>query len=254
MTVLSLADFRERPGSDASRWTISSLAILAVHAVALLALLTWRVPIMPAAPPPAAIMIDLAPVVQVPAPAPTPAPPQDIDVPLPPPLLPLEAAPNPVVEAPPPRPKTVESVRRHIEQRPKPAPIQPPPTPVVTEQAPTAPPATPRQAEPSPSVATAPSPDVLSNFERLLLSHLEREKRYPRTAQIRREQGVVDLRFVMDRAGKVLSAVIAHGSGFKDLDAEVLALIRRAEPLPSMPADIPQAQLELIVPVRFFLR
>ena len=87
-----------------------------------------------------------------------------------------------------------------------------------------------------------------------MLAHLERAKRYPRDAQLRREQGTVYLRFRMDRAGRVLSAGIDRSSGFPDLDAEVLDMIQRAQPLPPIPPEIAQAQLELVVPVRFFLR
>ncbi len=125
---------------------------------------------------------------------------------------------------------------------------------MAAEPAPAPPPAAPSLAEPTPSVAAAPSSDVLSDFERRLLTHLEQQKRYPRSAQMRREQGVVYLRFTMDRTGRLLSARIERSSGHADLDEEVLALIKRAEPLPPFPASMPQAQLELVAPFQFFLR
>jgi protein TonB len=103
-------------------------------------------------------------------------------------------------------------------------------------------------------VVAPPSPNALADFQRSLLSHLERAKRYPRDAQLRREEGTVYLRFRMDRSGRVLSAGVDRSSGFPDLDAEVLDMINRAQPLPAIPATIPQNQLELSVPVRFSLR
>ena len=87
-----------------------------------------------------------------------------------------------------------------------------------------------------------------------MLLHLERAKRYPREAQQRREQGTVYLRFRMDRSGRVLSAVVDRSSGYPDLDAEVLDMINRAQPLPPIPPEIAQSQLELVAPVRFSLR
>jgi len=52
----------------------------------------------------------------------------------------------------------------------------------------------------------------------------------------------------------VLAHRIARSSGFADLDAEVMAMIMRAEPLPAFPASMTAARLDLTVPIRFSLR
>ena len=91
-------------------------------------------------------------------------------------------------------------------------------------------------------------------WQRQLLGRLQRFKRYPDLARARREEGVVHLTFAMDRAGRVISAGIARGSGFPELDAETLALVRRAEPLPASPPAMPGNPLTLTVPVRSSLR
>ncbi|MDB5413209.1 MAG: energy transducer TonB, partial [Rubritepida sp.] len=70
----------------------------------------------------------------------------------------------------------------------------------------------------------------------------------------RREEGVVHLTFTMDREGHVLNARIARGSGYPELDAETLALARRADPLPVPPPEVAGNPLTLTVPVRFSLR
>jgi protein TonB len=103
-------------------------------------------------------------------------------------------------------------------------------------------------------VSAAATPDALTAFERMLSAHLERQKRYPRTAQIRGEEGEVQLRFVMERSGKVLEAHLERGSGHRDLDAEALALLRRAEPLPPFPPELAEGVHEWLVPIRFRLR
>jgi protein TonB len=72
--------------------------------------------------------------------------------------------------------------------------------------------------------------------------------------QRRRVQGVAYLRFAMDRSGKVLAAVLERSSGHGDLDDEVLALIKRAHPLPALPPEMAQDRLELALPVQFSLR
>jgi protein TonB len=87
-----------------------------------------------------------------------------------------------------------------------------------------------------------------------LLGHLERHKRYPYSAQRRREEGIVYLSFAMDRQGRVLSARIHKSSGYGALDSEVEAMIHRADPLPAPPPEIAKDVLRLVVPVRFTLR
>ena len=58
----------------------------------------------------------------------------------------------------------------------------------------------------------------------------------------------------IDRNGHVLSQRIAKGSGFADLDAEVLALVQRAQPMPAFPPAMTEERLDLTVPIRFSLR
>ena len=87
----------------------------------------------------------------------------------------------------------------------------------------------------------------------LLLAWLNRFKQYPRSARQAHIEGVVMLHFVLDAQGKVLSCDIAQSSGRPVLDAEALALIRRAQPLPALPADYPTPTLDAIVPIAFSL-
>ncbi|MFD1330633.1 energy transducer TonB [Methylopila musalis] len=81
-----------------------------------------------------------------------------------------------------------------------------------------------------------------------LMAHLERRKRYPAGAKSRRERGVAYVRFTIDDSGAVLSTSLARSSGFPELDAEVVALVRRASPLPAPP---PGVQKTVTAPVRF---
>lgn len=58
----------------------------------------------------------------------------------------------------------------------------------------------------------------------------------------------------MDRAGHVLAVRLARSSGSASLDEEAQALVRRAEPLPPPPAELPGTTLTLDVPIRFTLQ
>jgi protein TonB len=108
-----------------------------------------------------------------------------------------------------------------------------------------------------PPVTPAPSAPQVSTgkptWEGLVLGALNKVKRYPGTAQRLRQQGVPYIRFVMDREGKVLSVRLERSSGFPVLDNEAVALPERAQPLPKPPDDVPGDEIELVVPIEYFL-
>jgi len=97
-------------------------------------------------------------------------------------------------------------------------------------------------------------PGDTRDYAATLLAWLERHKEYPRRARLRRQEGTVMLYFLVDREGRVLEHRIEQGAGYRALDAEVLAMIERAQPLPAMPASMEKERLELVVPVQFFMR
>jgi protein TonB len=100
----------------------------------------------------------------------------------------------------------------------------------------------------------AAAPRIDPSWQTLLFKQLQRFKSYPSGARARNEQGVVMLSFTVDRDGHVLSRSIVTGSGYADLDAEVLTMLEHAQPLPAFPASMTQAQQDFSVPIRFSLR
>jgi periplasmic protein TonB len=240
------------------RWAACLVIVLALHAGLLLIIALRRVSQEPIGMPPAAVMVDLAPApVAVPAePPPPPAPPDAQSPPPAPPKLEPSPAPHPEVAlpAPPPMPKPKRKAKR-VEHPPTPRrqaePVASPRE--WTPPAPAAPPATASQtsaAQSTPSTAAS----ARATWQAQLVAWLERYKRYPRVAQEQRQQGVVYLRFAIDRQGRVLSSQISKSSGFVLLDEEVLALIQRAQPVPSPPPEIGGNRIELQIPVAFSLR
>jgi periplasmic protein TonB len=97
-------------------------------------------------------------------------------------------------------------------------------------------------------------PALLETWQDALRAHLARFKRYPVRALRRGEQGVTMVRFAMNHAGTVLSAVVVRSSGHDDLDQEALAWIQRAQPLPRPPPEVATDPIGLVVPLRFELR
>jgi protein TonB len=181
-----------------------------------------------------------------------PEPPQPISVPPPaaieePPPIATTADVAPEVAPPPKKP-----LPKKEKPRLKPEPHKPAPAPVAAAPPPPAPTSSlaPAAAVPQPSESTGPSPSYLA----LLRQKLERNKVYPHLARARKEQGTALLRFVVDRHGHVLARHLDRSTGHSTLDHEVEAMLDRAQPLPQMPAEMTQAQIELVVPVQFYLR
>jgi len=171
------------------------------------------------------------------------------------------------------RPKVMQELtvqitpqKRKIEEDIKPLPkmvtpsviTAPAPEITVRTQTPAPIAAQPPVANPSPPVSVAApskaSGETRDSYLGRLLAQLNRFKQYPRTARQARIEGVVMLHFVMSADGKVESYEIAKSSGRPVLDAEALALIQRAQPLPALPPDFPAPTLDAVVPIEFSLR
>jgi protein TonB len=104
---------------------------------------------------------------------------------------------------------------------------------------------------------TAPSPvsqAARANYTGMLSAHLQRFKQYPSASRAAGEQGVALLSFTVTRSGAVSSSRLAKSSGSAALDGETLAMIRRAQPLPSFPPEMTQSSLSVTVPIRFAIR
>lgn len=85
-----------------------------------------------------------------------------------------------------------------------------------------------------------------------VLAHLERHRRYPASAQRRGLEGVARVRFKMDRQGRVLWSRLETSSGHAELDRAAVETPRRAQPLPAIPANLPD-QVERVVAIDFYL-
>jgi protein TonB len=230
--------------SPLPRLTLSLLLVLGAHIALGLWALNWHVEAAPIELPPAAMLIELAP---LPAVAPPPAP-AVIQQPTPEPEVVVAPKPKLLLDKPKPKPKPVV-------KPPKPTPTPPVPAAKPVEQpaptATTAPAAAPAAAQPSSSSATA---AAKVSWQSQLLSHLARYKRYPDEARRRGIQGTSQVRFNLDRSGKVLHVELANSSGNAALDRATLAMIRRASPVPAPPAELlSNGQLEIVAPFIYAL-
>ncbi|HVZ50684.1 MAG TPA: TonB family protein [Pseudolabrys sp.] len=258
--------------SDLLRWSVAGALVLAAHlaiAAGFFLLRPLQVQGVEEAP---AVIIELAPLTVAPtpqvqdlAPGPPTPPPQTqaqaephrreaVETPKteitakiePAPVAPLVTLPEPKPPAPPeakpetkpePKPEQKPLDRRKETSRPSPAQTAPPKT---------------RQAARKPAAARAGSQSqssVAPSWISRLLAHLNRYKRRPDNTG--GEQGVVMLAFTVSRDGRVLARHIARSSSLSAFDAEALAMLRRAEPLPPFPDSMSGRSRSFNVPIRF---
>ena len=97
-------------------------------------------------------------------------------------------------------------------------------------------------------------PGLRRSYAAQLRQWVARHQHYPRVARARRIEGDGAVRFRIDRSGRLLYAVVARSTGHAVLDEELLAMLRRASPLPPMPPDLPGDSHEVILPAGFALR
>ena len=235
--------------SEVRRWSLSAAFVVAAHVSLLAAGMFWftrhnnfagigsqpmTVDLVDAPPNSEPRKLDVAPGPEMQqAPAPTPEPEQQAKVEQEqiPPAPPQQ---NPVVVAPP-----------ELKEKPKPIKDKP-----IAEKPP--------QATDAPAPRTTAPPEVAqaarANYMGLLSAHLQRFKQYPHAARSAGEQGVAMLSFTVSRNGEVSCGRIAQSSGSAALDAETLAMLRRAQPLPSFPPEMTQSSLSFTAPIRFSLR
>jgi protein TonB len=93
-----------------------------------------------------------------------------------------------------------------------------------------------------------------ASWEKRLISHLNRFKRYPEAARARGDQGSALVAFSIDRTGKVLSAHVLRTAGSHILDEEAISVLQRASPLPAPPPEVAGEIFPLTVPVQFHIK
>ncbi|MFG1294696.1 energy transducer TonB [Xanthobacter variabilis] len=252
--------------ASAFRWLAAGLVIVLAHTGFVYAALFWHREESAAAPP-AAVMIELAPMpVSAPSQTQDVAPgPEMMQAPQTTPDAPDEPEEEPAPTEPvkqevaedapelPPTPVASEVVlpAAHPEPQPKPVemrkPEEKPPEekpkkeakPTRRRQAPVTSAAPRSEAAPSQRTA-APSPGISASnsqarasWAAMISAHLNRFKRYPRGAE--GVTGRPSVRFSLDGSGRVTSVSLVRSSGSSVLDDEAVATVRRASPFPAPP-------------------
>ena len=207
--------------SSRGRWPAALLCTLVLHALAATALLLpWRGPAEPVA------MISVELVVA------TAAPPTAMSAPAPDAII--QPGPAAVVPAP---PTTADPTKPAV----APVPMARP-RPRAAAKADAAAPGLalfgPATAGPA-VVASVAAATVSPSWRQALAAWIAARKTYPAVARRRGTEGMVTLRFTVERSGRVAAVAVRHSSGSETLDAAALAILRDAV-VPGFPAEMVQ--------------
>jgi len=234
------------------RWLFAAVAVVLVHAAIVFWILFVR-DFRSAGEPPAAIMIELAPMDvappsetppdATPGPKMTEAEPEVVEQQQVIPVPELAPAPKPdVVLMTPPKPKP--KPKKIVKEEPNPVvkPTHEPPAPRTS--------APPRAAAASQTAAShASSAAEASAWRSSWAAALSWAKHYPEAARARGEQGTVRLALTIDRGGHVVSARVIGSSGSSTLDQAALDMARHASGRP-LPPEM-GSSVSLTVPIRY---
>ncbi len=224
------------------RWVLCAAVVLGLHAAGATLLARWHEPLV-GDDADTAVFVNLTPIPGAPSESPNdvaPGPLQQFETtpePEPQPEKP-EAKVEEKIEPPPPVPNAEVAL-------PPPEAVKPPDRPKATTPPVPATTAPPRPRPPSAATAS---------WNRKIVMQIERHKGYPAAAQARHEQGVAQLAFTIDRQGKVVASRIVRTSGFALLDQETIATVRRAQPFPPPPPEVPGATFDFTIPIGFHIR
>jgi protein TonB len=264
----------DRPSQGSRRWAMAGMLMIGLHVGGGAAgYFYWeRSPAELIVPPATVIAFELAP-----APV-APPPPQRIEeipdiepvVEPPPPITEMELIPPAppevkVAVAVPEKPKPVKKKKKEAEKKkPKVKPVEAPPQ--IFKTATDAPSTTKVESPPQPVVAAAPvaagpTPDdvarisnATNQWELAFRKHIEKYRRYPKSAKRKHQEGMPVVNFVFDRAGNVIEARITRSSGFEALDEEAIATFQRASPLPPLPPEVVGERLQRTIAINFNLK
>ncbi len=104
----------------------------------------------------------------------------------------------------------------------------------------------------SSSIASAVGTNRATAYVDQLYSQIESHKKYPREALLRREQGRVEISFILQKNGQITDLTVSQGAS-PALDRAALDAVRKVTDLFPPPLEL-QAPLRLSVPLRFDLR
>ena len=103
--------------------------------------------------------------------------------------------------------------------------------------------------------STGKDAELMKRYEQLISLWIEKFKQYPMDARSQGLQGETVVRIRIDRKGNIRYYLLERSTGHPVLDRAAIDMVRRANPVPSVPNDYPKGDLiEFLIPVNFQLQ
>ncbi len=94
------------------------------------------------------------------------------------------------------------------------------------------------------------SSESIDAYIKKVSERIKRAQRFARTANVNKG-GTIDVQFVLDQKGDLISVKVNQSSGSKTLDQMTLAVVQLASPFSKLPDDYSHNELSLILPIIF---
>jgi protein TonB len=91
--------------------------------------------------------------------------------------------------------------------------------------------------------------DAIGQWEAQVTLRLADQRRFP--PQARGQNGAAKVGFTIDRSGHLISATLIESTGSPLLDAEAIAMVKRAQPFPPPPPEVREDSPKFELPVVF---
>ena len=97
--------------------------------------------------------------------------------------------------------------------------------------------------------------EIVRSYEQEISLWIKQHKIYPESLRNQGLQGRAVVKIRINRAGEILYSAVDTSSGNSAIDEAALAMVKKSNPLPSVPDDYPEAnELEFLIPASFTLQ
>ena len=104
------------------------------------------------------------------------------------------------------------------------------------------------------SVATPAIADPVKSWQKKVVTLVGKKQVYPRSAIMKEIEGQAKVKVSIDRSGSLQGFEMVEATGHDVLDKEVDKLMKRINPLPAPPEELPDNKLTFVLPLSWVLQ
>jgi protein TonB len=94
---------------------------------------------------------------------------------------------------------------------------------------------------------------ILNGYRTLIFSQIQSHKNYPVSSRRLQQEGTVQVSFVVRTDGSISGISVSQSSGYSSLDQAAIDSVNASSPLPEIPDELNQSQLNLTIALEFSL-